>query len=67
MTQRKKIKAGMAIFSKNNIETIADFVSMGKLKPVIDKTFQLEEIAEAHRYVDMGHKVGSVVINIEKV
>lgn len=65
MTQRKKIKAGMAIFNKNNIETIAEFVINGKLKPVIEKTFQLEEIAEAHRYVDMGHKVGSVVINIE--
>jgi NADPH:quinone reductase-like Zn-dependent oxidoreductase len=38
--------------------------SEGGLKPVIDRTFQLDEIVAAHRYVDTGRKRGSVVLQI---
>ncbi|UYP45570.1 NAD-dependent alcohol dehydrogenase [Candidatus Lokiarchaeum ossiferum] len=58
------VSQGVMKKSNEDLLFLADLMHLGKLKSVVDKSYPLEKIAEAHKYVEIGHKKGNIIISI---
>jgi NADPH:quinone reductase-like Zn-dependent oxidoreductase len=63
---QSQLIAGVAGDDPKNLAYLMELAEQGAIKPVIDRVYPLEDIAEAHRYVDSKRKRGNVILTINE-
>ena len=62
----KRAKIGIVRYTKADILKLRELLEAGDYRPVIDRTYRLADIVDAHRYVDTHQKTGNVVLIVRE-
>jgi NADPH:quinone reductase-like Zn-dependent oxidoreductase len=60
----RRAKLGIGRYRKGDLPFVKELVDAGMYRPVIDRTYQLDDVVEAARYVESGQKTGNVVLRV---
>jgi NADPH:quinone reductase-like Zn-dependent oxidoreductase len=60
----RKAKIGITAYSREDVHFLRELVEAGEFRPVIDRTYPLDDVVEASRYVETGQKTGNVVLTV---
>jgi NADPH:quinone reductase-like Zn-dependent oxidoreductase len=60
----KKVALGITKYTKNDVLLLKNLVEAGEFRPVVDRTYPLEGVVEATKYVETGQKTGNVVVTV---
>jgi NADPH:quinone reductase-like Zn-dependent oxidoreductase len=63
---KRKVKFAATNHNQENLVLLKELAAEGVIKSVIDRKFKMEEIIEAHKYVETGHKIGNIIITIDE-
>lgn len=61
---KRKAKLGLVRYRKDDLSVVRELLAAGRYRAVIDRVYPLEEVVEAHRYVDRHEKTGNVVLRV---
>ena len=65
LTSSQRVIGGPAPERPEDVRFLAELAAAGKYRPVIDRRYPFDQMVEAHRHVDAGHKKGSVVVTMD--
>lgn len=60
----RRAKLGIARYRQEDLLRLRELIEAGEYRPVIDRTYALEDVVEATRYVETGQKTGNVVLGV---